>query len=88
MTPQLVSIKEVAQNFQVSERLIRNWMKQGRIPKNTYLHINQTYRFDLTAVTKALLSERHEDMPSTTWNEVSPEDAHIEIPDLDMDEDY
>jgi len=89
MTPRLVSIREVAQHFMVSERLIRNWMKQGRIPKNTYIHINQTYRYDLDAVTKALLSEVDEDAPSVTWDEVSPEEAApIEVPDLDTDEDY
>jgi hypothetical protein len=63
-------------------------MKQGRIPKNTYLHINQTYRYDLDAVTKALLSEVDEDVPPVTWGEVSPEDGPIEIPELDTDEDY
>ena len=88
MTPALVSIREVAQHFMVSERLIRNWMKQGRIPKNTYIHIGQTYRYDLNAVSQALLSDLNEDAPDTTWDEVSPEDARVEVPDLDTDEDY
>jgi len=88
MTPALVSIREVAQHFMVSERLIRNWMKQGRIPKNTYIHIGQTYRYDLNAVSQALLSDLNEDAPDTTWDEVSPEDGRVEVPDLDTDEDY
>jgi|TARA_R100000951_G_C2626399_1_gene176137 transposase len=88
MTPALVSIREVAQHFMVSERLIRNWMKQGRIPKNTYIHIGQTYRYDLNAVSQALLSDLNEDAPDTTWDEVSPEDTRVEVPDLDADEDY
>ena len=66
MTSALVSIREVAQHFMVSERLIRNWMKQGRIPKNTYIHIGQTYRYDLNAVSEALLSDLNEDAPDTT----------------------
>ena len=88
MTPALVSIREVAQHFMVSERLIRNWMKQGRIPKNTYIHIGQTYRYDLNAVSQALLSDLNEDAPDTTWDEVSSEDDRVEVPDLDTDEDY
>jgi len=88
MTPALVSIREVAQHFMVSERLIRNWMKQGRIPKNTYIHIGQTYRYDLNAVSQALLSDLNEDASDTTWDEVSPEDDRVEVPDLDTDEDY
>jgi len=88
MTPALVSIREVAQHFMVSERLIRNWMKQGRIPKNTYVHIGQTYRYDLNAVSQALLSDLDEDAPDKTWDEVSPEDDRVEVPALDADEDY
>ena len=88
MTSALVSIREVAQHFMVSERLIRNWMKQGRIPKNTYIHIGLTYRYDLNAVSEALLSDLNEDAPDTTWDEVSPEDDRVEVPDLDADEDY
>jgi len=86
MASSLVSIKEVAGHFKVSERLIRNWMKQGRIPKNTYVHIGQTYRYDLDAVSVALLSDLSDS--ETTWDEVSPEDARIVVPDLDLDEDY
>ena len=86
MASSLVSMKEVAGHFKVSERLIRNWMKQGRIPKTTYVHIGQTYRYDLDAVSAALLSDLG--ASETTWDEVSPEDERVVVPDLDLDEDY
>ena len=58
MATEFVNVKGVADHFKVSERLIRTWVNQGKIPKNTYVHIQQTYRFDLAAVEAALLADQ------------------------------
>tara|TARA_R110000744_G_scaffold201714_2_gene320768 strand:- start:166 stop:486 length:321 start_codon:yes stop_codon:yes gene_type:complete len=55
MTTEFVNVKILADHFKVSERLIRTWVNQGKIPKDTYVHIQQTYRFNLPAVEAALL---------------------------------
>tara|TARA_R110000744_G_scaffold266244_1_gene380247 strand:- start:612 stop:950 length:339 start_codon:yes stop_codon:yes gene_type:complete len=58
MLSEFVNVKGVADHFKVSERLIRTWVSQGKIPKDTYVHIQQTYRFDLAAVEAALLADQ------------------------------
>ena len=58
MVTEFVNVKGVADHFKVSERLIRNWVSQGKIPKDTYVHIQQTYRFNLLAVEAALLASQ------------------------------
>tara|TARA_R110002167_G_scaffold4407_5_gene20558 strand:+ start:460 stop:786 length:327 start_codon:yes stop_codon:yes gene_type:complete len=58
MLSEFVNVKGVADHFKVSERLIRTWVSQGKIPNDTYVHIQQTYRFNLAAVEAALLADR------------------------------
>tara|TARA_R110002012_G_scaffold183819_1_gene350308 strand:+ start:51 stop:302 length:252 start_codon:yes stop_codon:yes gene_type:complete len=49
-----VQIEELAKHFAVSISTIRAWVRQGHIPKTTYIKIGNTYRFNKTAVTEAL----------------------------------
>jgi hypothetical protein len=49
-----VPIEECAKHFTVSVSTIRSWIRQGFIPKDTYLKVGLTYRFDLSAIIKAL----------------------------------
>jgi excisionase family DNA binding protein len=44
----------LAKHFAVSISTIRAWVRQGHIPKTTYIKIGNTYRFNKTAVTEAL----------------------------------
>jgi len=60
---EFVNVKGVADHFKVSERLIRTWVSQGKIPKDTYVHIQQTYRFNLAAVEAALLADEGGEEP-------------------------
>jgi len=86
----LITVKGVANHFGVSERLIRNWVSQGRIPQDSYIHINQTYRFDLTAVRAALLSDNDTQLNAVDdgepWNSLMPsiDDAAL-TPDTESD---
>ena len=63
MLNEFVNVKGVADHFKVSERLIRTWVHQGKIPKDTYVHIQQTYRFNLAAVEAALLADEGGEEP-------------------------
>jgi len=51
-----VAIEDLANHFAVSVSTIRSWVRQGHIPKNTYIKIGNTYRFDKTRVSDALTS--------------------------------
>ena len=66
-------------------------MRTNKVPKGTYVHINQTYRFNLDAVEKALLSDtrKGENISETTWADASPEEVEKEYtPHFNSDEDY
>lgn len=57
---EFVSIEDVAKHFMVSVSTARSWVRQGEIPKNTYVKIGKTYRFKLDAVVEALLGNQVE----------------------------
>jgi excisionase family DNA binding protein len=54
MSEPFVPIEELAKQFTVSVSTIRAWVRQGHIPKDTYLKIGNTYRFNVSAVVNAL----------------------------------
>jgi excisionase family DNA binding protein len=56
MSEPFVPIEDLAKQFTVSVSTVRAWVRQGHIPKDTYLKIGNTYRFDVPAVIKALSS--------------------------------
>jgi excisionase family DNA binding protein len=49
------TIEEVAKHFTVSISTIRSWVRNGDIPKNTYIKIGQTYRFVIPLIDEALI---------------------------------
>ena len=53
---QYVQIAEVARHFSVSISTIRAWLRKGLIPRNTYIKVGDTYRFDLKDVDNPLRS--------------------------------
>ena len=59
-TNEFVSIEDVAKHFTVSVSTARAWVRQGALPKNTYVKIGKTYRFKLDAVVAALLGDQAE----------------------------
>ena len=61
-TNEFVSIEDVAKHFTVSVSTARAWVRQGEIPKNTYVKIGKTYRFKLDAVVAAASA----DIPKAT----------------------
>ena len=63
-----VQIEEMAKHFAVSISTIRAWVRQGHIPKTTYIKIGNTYRFNKTAVTEAL-TKSAQDVDETPMEE-------------------
>lgn len=55
MAPTYATIKQIADYFKVSVSTIRNWVRSGTIPEDTYIKAGETYRFNLDRVEKALL---------------------------------
>lgn len=51
-----VPIEDVARYFSVSISTIRAWVRQHKIPSDTYIKIGNTYRFSIPKVEDALLS--------------------------------
>ena len=64
MSEPFVPIEDLAKQFTVSVSTVRAWVRQGYIPKDTYLKIGNTYRFNKSAVVKAL-SSTPKDEPET-----------------------
>mgnify|MGYP003110265340 CR=1 FL=1 len=86
MSSPFVPIADVAKHYRVSQATIRSWLKEGVIPKHTYIHIGSTYRFNLVAITEALTAAEDETIEPTTWNNVKA--GADPIPPLETDEDY
>jgi excisionase family DNA binding protein len=53
MTP-LVTIEDLAKHLNVSVSTARSWVRQGHIPKDSYIKIGNTYRFELDKVVAGL----------------------------------
>lgn len=65
MTGPFVPIEEVAKHFTVSVSTIRAWVRQGHIPKSTYIKVGNTYRFAVDDVSVALKNKDAEEPAST-----------------------
>ena len=62
MTPEpYVPIEDLAKHFTVSVSTIRTWVRQGLIPKSTYIKVGNTYRFSVSKVVAVLTA--HTDEP-------------------------
>ena len=69
MAEPFVPIEDLAKHFAVSISTIRAWVRQGHIPKSTYIKIGNTYRFNKTSVTEALTGKAIEAEQAEIRNE-------------------
>lgn len=49
-----VDINKVAEYFGISISTTRKWLREGHIPRDTYIKAGDTYRFNIGAIEKAL----------------------------------
>ena len=82
MTTPFVAIEDLAKHLAVSVSTVRGWVRQGHIPENTFLKINNVYRFDKQAVSDALLKKTSPEPVRYT----SHDNTKYEM-DLNLDED-
>ncbi len=57
MNGPFVPIEDLSKHFSVSVSTIRAWVRQGHIPKNTYIKVGNTYRFSIADVSSALTNQ-------------------------------
>ena len=50
MNGPFVPIEDLSKHFSVSVSTIRAWVRQGHIPKDTYIKVGNTYRFSVADV--------------------------------------
>ena len=82
MSVPYVPIEQVAKHFTVSLSTIRAWVRQGKIPSNTYIKVGNTYRFRVADVESALVGSPKE---AALVDEELGEFEQLEL-DLDNDE--
>tara|TARA_R100000544_G_scaffold29482_1_gene15815 strand:+ start:482 stop:727 length:246 start_codon:yes stop_codon:yes gene_type:complete len=75
-----VPIEQVAKHFTVSLSTIRAWVRQGKIPPNTYIKVGNTYRFNVADVEGALVGASKAEV-------VEKPDTLYEQLELDLDND-
>jgi excisionase family DNA binding protein len=61
---ELITIDALAKKLSVSISTVRSWVRQGYIPKDTYVQIAKTYRFDYDRVIEALRQRNKDDSPT------------------------
>ena len=65
-----VPIEEIADHFAVSVSTIRAWVRRKNITPDSYIKVGSTYRFRISDVTNALLSNGamvgHDDVSEST----------------------
>lgn len=76
MTDVYVPINELAKHLCVKTSTIRTWVHKNYIPKEAYLKIGYTYRFNVQAVLAALKAD-----PSATTTE-----TEVDVPVVDSTE--
>jgi hypothetical protein len=60
-----VPIEDLAKHFTVSVSTVRAWVRQGLIPKETYIKMGNTYRFSISKVVDSLTRSAN-DTPTQT----------------------
>ena len=84
MEEPFVPIEDLAKHFTVSISTARAWVRQGLIPKETYVKVGSTYRFKVSKVVAALSNAPKEVVVADTPNE--PVQLEINFnPDPDQD---
>ena len=77
-----VTIDSVAKHFSVSKSTVRGWVRENRIPKDTYIRIGNTLRFRISGVSEALLQNSRE-IESAKEVEIFQQEDELELLDED-----
>lgn len=61
MNEPYVTIEDAAKHFSVSISTLRNWMRHGYIPEESYIRIENVLRFKISGVAAALVTVKSEE---------------------------
>jgi hypothetical protein len=86
MTEPFVPIEDLAKHFTVSISTVRAWVRQGLIPKETYIKVGNTYRFSVSKVVEALTSAPKDEPEKVEPPEEPNTPVQLEL-DLNPDKD-
>lgn len=85
MTEPFVPIEALAKHFTVSVSTVRAWLRQGYIPKDTYVKVGNTYRFNVSKVVAALSSAPKDDVKMIEPEEGQPVQLELDFETTDKD---
>jgi predicted site-specific integrase-resolvase len=71
-------IEDLAKHFAVSISTIRNWVKSGDIPADTYVKVSSIYRFNSAKVEAALLARDDGKDVTVTQSEIEATGDELE----------
>jgi len=77
MTDSYVPVEELAKYLCVKVPTVRDWVGKGYIPKDTYIKVGNTYRFNILQVVAALKQEA----PEPTNNQYEPVQLELDFDD-------
>ena len=61
-----VKISELAELLGVSVHTVRQWVRNGKIPRHTYYKVGKTYRFDFEMIETGFRTDHWGDQHTTT----------------------
>lgn len=70
-----VNLEELAEHVGVKVSTVRQWVKRGFIPRNTYIKAGNTYRFCLADVINALRQEEQPEEQPKEQPEETPKES-------------
>ena len=79
MTQPFVPIEDLAKHFTVSVSTIRAWVRQGLIPKHTFIKVGNTYRFNVGKVVDALTNTAQDAEPEATPETPAEESTPVQL---------
>jgi hypothetical protein len=83
-----IPIEKVAQHFCVGVHTIRSWVRQGHIPRSSYIKVGNTYRFSLPRVTDALTGGNMKDPEPETADMVGEVPAEVNEGPIQLELDF
>lgn len=86
MSEPFVPIEDLAKHFTVSVSTVRAWVRQGLIPKETYIKVGNTYRFNVSNVVAALTAAPKDDTKEPEPEVVPEPEAPVQL-ELDLNPD-
>ncbi len=81
-----VNLEELAEHVGVKVSTVRQWVKRGFIPRNTYIKAGNTYRFCLADVINALRQEEQPEEQPKEQPKEQPEETpkeSSEVPSIE-----